>query len=41
MIDVAVIFYPIAIGSLAYFGVKLWRKYNESKKKANSTPTLD
>ena len=38
MIDAALVFYPIATASLAYTGVRLWRKYNESKTKTNATP---
>ena len=38
-VDAAMIFFPVAIGALSFTGVKLLRKYNESKKKANATPT--
>lgn len=41
MIDAALIFYPLAVGSLAYFGVRILRKHNESKKKTNTTPTTN
>ena len=39
LVDAAMIFYPIAIGSLSFTGVKLYRKYKESKKKTNTEPT--
>lgn len=38
-IDAAMVFFPIAVGALSFTGVKLYRKYNESKQKANTTPT--
>ena len=41
MMDAALVFYPIAAGALAFTGVKLWRKYNESKKETNSPPTTN
>ena len=41
MMDAALIFYPTAAAALAYTGVKLWRKYNESKKKADTAPTTN
>jgi|TARA_B110000438_G_C15696451_1_gene599157 hypothetical protein len=39
MLDAALVFYPIAAGALAFTGVKLYRKYKESQKKTNPTPT--
>ena len=41
VIDSALIFYPTAVAALAYTGVKLWRKYNESKKESNGKPTAN
>jgi len=41
MMDAALIFYPTAAAALAFTGVKLWRKYNEAKKKTNTPPTTD
>jgi len=41
MMDAALIFYPTAAAALAFTGVKLWRKYNEAKKKTNTAPTTD
>jgi len=38
MLDAALVFYPIAAASLVYTGVRLWRKYNESKTKTNAQP---
>jgi len=38
-IDAAMVFFPIAIGALSFTGVKLYRKYKETKKEPNSTPT--
>jgi len=38
-VDASMIFFPIAFGALSYTGVKLYRKYKESKQKANTEPT--
>jgi len=39
MLDAALIFYPISAAALSFTGVKLYRKYKESQKKANTEPT--
>ena len=40
-VDASMIFFPIAVGALSFTGVKLYRKYKESKQKANAPPTTD
>tara|TARA_B100000470_G_C19765116_1_gene380266 strand:- start:687 stop:1352 length:666 start_codon:yes stop_codon:yes gene_type:complete len=37
-IDAAMVFYPIAIGSLSFISVKLYRKYKETKQKTDTQP---
>ena len=39
--DAALIFYPLAVGSLAYFGIKILRKHNKTKKETDGKPTAD
>ena len=41
MLDAALVFYPIAAGALGFTGVKLYRAYQRTQKKANPTPTTN
>jgi hypothetical protein len=38
-VDAALIFYPIAVGCLVFTGVRLFRKYKETKNKPNEAPS--
>jgi hypothetical protein len=37
-VDAAMIFFPITVGVLTLTGIKLYRKYKESKQKTNTEP---
>jgi len=37
-VDAAMIFFPIAVGAVSFTGVKLYRKYKETKQKSDAQP---